>query len=111
MVGKPMLFKDIESMRTRLTIPAFDRVRVLLSAEDRKLRVDLECVACEELLEWVSSKSWWVCPECNQETTDTEVEKLLRSCYEGLGEILGRTETETDEGQGIGQWVRTLMKT
>jgi len=110
MPGKPMLFKDIDKMRAHLDISALDRVRVLMSAEDRKLRVDMECVACEELLEWAPEKGWWVCPSCQHETTESEAVELLRACRDGLQSVLGE-ETPTDDGKGIGRWIRELVRT
>lgn len=110
MPGKPVLFRDLERLRPHLKVPAFDRVRVIIGASERNLRLDLECVACEDLLDWDPSKGWWVCPGCQQETTDLEGAELLRACYAGLGEVLGETDESEpkDEGKGIGRWVRTL---
>lgn len=115
MAGKPMLLKDLERLRPHLNVPAFDRVRVIIGADDNNLRLDLECIACEDLLEWDASKGWWVCPGCQQETTDREGADLLRACYTGLGEVLGETrdgETDdsesVDEGKGIGRWVQKV---
>lgn len=112
MTGKPMLLKDLERMRPHLHVSAFDRVRVIIGGGDHNLQLDLECVACEDLLEWDASKGWWVCPGCQQETTDREGADLLRACYRGLGEVLGETETDDgeteDKGKGIGRWVRRL---
>jgi len=112
MTGKPMLLRDLERLRPHLHVPAFDRVRVLIAGDSGNLRLDLECIACEDLLEWDASKGWWVCPGCQQETTDREGAALLRACYKGLGEVLGETtddgETE-DEGKGIGRWVQKFM--
>lgn len=110
MTGKPMLLRDLERLRPNLRVPALDRVRVILGADESNLRVDLECIACEELLEWDSSKGWWVCPGCQQETTDLEGADLLRACQTGLGEVLGETGGEVkDEGRGIGRWLRKAM--
>jgi len=113
MAGKPMLLKDLERMRPHLLVPAFDRVRVILGADDSNLCLDLECIACEDLLVWSATKGWWVCPGCHEETTDREGAELLRACYKGLGEVLGETddsEIETkDEGKGVGRWVQKFM--
>lgn len=116
MPGKPMLMRDLDRLRPNMTIEPFGRVRVIMGASERKLQFDLECIACEELLEWAPSKGWWVCPECGQETTDKEGADLLRACYEGLREVVGETADEadhacspTDEGKGVGRWVRALM--
>ena len=116
MPGKPMLFKDLERLRPNLHIEPFERVRVIIGAGDRKLSFDLECIACEELLEWDASKGWWLCPGCGQETTDKEGVDLLRACYDGLREVVGATGTEAlerpkDEGKGLGRWVRMMMGT
>lgn len=114
-----MLVRDIERLRKALDIPAFERVRVLIGATDNKLGLELECIACEELLEWSTAKGWWVCPACQQETTDDEGAELLRACYRGLGEVLGEAGAETgnepDEGKstdvrkGLGRWLGRLM--
>jgi len=113
MSGKPVLYRHLEKIRQHLVVPAFDRVRVILSGSDQNLRLDLECIVCDELLEWDSSKGWWICSGCGQETTDSEGAELLRACYRGLGEVLGETDDgeETDEGKGVGRWVRKLMGT
>lgn len=108
-----MLVRDIERMRASLDIPAFERVRVLIGASDGKLGLELECIACEELLEWDVAKGWWVCPVCQHETTDKEGGDLLRACYKGLGEVLGETddgEKDEDEGGGVGRWLRRLTR-
>ena len=117
MSGKPMLLRDLERMRPHLMVSAFDRVSVIIGASDNNLRLDLECIACEDLLEWDSAKGWWVCPGCQQETTDREGADLLRACYKGLGEVLGETDDgktddgkTTDEGKGIGRWVRKAIR-
>lgn len=111
MTGKPLLLRDLERMRPHLQVSAFDRVRVLLGADEGNLRVDLECIACEELLEWDAHKGWWVCPGCQQETTDREGSDLLRACHSGLGGVLGETDggETTDEGRGVGRWIRKAM--
>jgi len=116
MPGKPMLLKDLERLRPSLTIEPFERVRVIIGASDRKLNFDLECITCEELLDWDSSKGWWVCPGCGQETTDKEGADLLLACYMGLREVVGDTdeggsEKPKDEGKGIGRWVRKMVGT
>ena len=108
MTGKPMLFRDFDRLRPHLDISALDRVRVLMSAEDRKLRVDFECVACEDLLEWAPVEGWWVCPSCEQETTEDEAVKLIRACHEGLKDVLG-TE-DSDDGKGLRRWLRERVR-
>lgn len=116
MTGKPMLLKDLELMRPYLKVAAFDRVRVIIGAGENKLSLDLECIACEDLLDWDSAKGWWVCPGCGQETTDKEGADLLRACYDGLGEVLGTSGEDEpdhvcepkDDGKGIGRWVRKV---
>jgi len=115
MSGKPMLLLDIERMRNSLTIEPFERARVIVGASDRKLSFDLECIACEELLEWASAKGWWICPECGQEVTDKEAADLLRACYEGFKEVVGdedagESSEGKDEGKGVGRWVRRVME-
>ncbi len=110
-----MLVRDIERMRDSLNIQAFERVRVLIGAAEGKLGLELECIACEELLEWSVAKGWWICPVCQQETTDREGGELIRACYEGLGEVLGETddgetdEVQKDDGKGVRRWLRRLM--
>lgn len=117
----PLLVQDVEKMRDKLSIPAFDRVRVILDGGADKLRIDLECTACEDLLEWDPAKGWWVCPVCRQETTEAEMGDLLHACHAVLGDVLGCSEADepkgsdvgetqgSDEGKGIGRWVRRLM--
>lgn len=115
MTGKPMLMRDLDRLRPNLVLTPFDRIRVIIGTSERKLQFDLECIACEELLEWDSSKGWWICPGCGQETTDTEGADLLRACYEGLREVVGEAGPEgsqskdKDEGRGVGRWVRAMM--
>lgn len=110
-----MLFQDFERMRDGLTISTAGRVRVILEGEAGKLRIDLECVACEDLLEWDPAHEWWSCPSCQQETTETEMGDLLTACYDGLRQVLGLTDesgpAEVGKGRGIGRWVRVMAET
>lgn len=112
MSGRYISFKDIERVRSNINLPAFDRIRVVIGVSDRKLRVDLECVSCVELLRYVSK--WWVCPSCNQEVTDQECADLVHFCYERFKEVFDTYKipddgTSKDDRRGILRWVRELM--
>lgn len=111
--GIPVLVQDIDRLRGSLNISAFGRARVIIEGDDSNLRMDLECVACEELLVWNPELSWWLCPVCQQETTGQEGIDLLRACYRGLGEVLGEgedTDAAPEEGGGdrVGRWLKRL---
>jgi hypothetical protein len=100
-----LLVKDVERMRDNLEIPALHRVRVLLEAGDQKLAINMECIACEELLEWSASKHWWICTCCGQETTEREAGDLFAACAEALQRVLGGVEDEDEdksEGGDVG---------
>ena len=96
--------KHFESIRSDLNIDASDRVRLALSLGDEGLSIELECVVCGDLLEWVASKQLWSCPECHQDTTDQEAAAFVRACYGALETVL----SVSDEGK-VRRWLRERM--
>jgi|WetSurMetagenome_2_1015567.scaffolds.fasta_scaffold08587_2 hypothetical protein len=98
--------RDLERMRDQLSISAIGRVRLLAEVEEGKLSVRMECISCEELLEWDSKRGWWKCPGCQQETTEQEAGDLISECHRALGIVLG--ERTKDDGEGVGRWVDRL---
>lgn len=113
MTGKPVLFSDLERLRSGMVLAPFERVRVIIGAGENRFSFDLECVTCGDLLEWAPAKGWWVCPECGEETTDKEGAELLHACYEGLREIVGSASEKgsskpQDVTRGIGRWLQTV---
>jgi hypothetical protein len=98
--------RDLDRVREHLTLSALGRVRLFIDALDGKLSVQMECISCEELLEWDSKKGWWACPSCHQETTEQEVGDLFGECHKALGIVIG--ERTTDVGEGAGRWVDRL---
>jgi peptide subunit release factor 1 (eRF1) len=98
--------RDLERLRENLTISALGRVRLIVESEEGKLSIQMECISCEELLEWDSKKRWWACPACRQETTEQEAGDLFSECHRALGIVMdGRT---TDDGKGAGRWADRL---
>ena len=123
MTGKPLYVRDLEKMRGCLKVSALNRVRLIVEAAtpevvevdeepgDGILSIRMECMACEELLEWSASRAWWICPACQQETTEKEATDLFRVCFEAFRKVLGvedDDETREDESRGIGRWVKRL---
>lgn len=104
MPGKPMLMRHIDSIRESLDLDASDRAKLVLTLGERGLSLDLGCLACGDLLEWVASKQQWQCPECDQETTDQEAAAFVKACYEALGAVLN----VADEGK-VRRWLRERM--
>lgn len=116
--GKPVFLLDLVKMRGALEVDARGSLRVLLDpTPSGKLHIALECCACEEMVEWDTQETWWFCPECEQEFTDTEVERLLVACAKAF--VAGTQsederpeagdeppkQPEMDDGrEGDGQW-------
>lgn len=98
---KSMWMRHLESIRSNLNIDASDRVQLTLSLGDKGLSIELECLVCGDLLEWVASKQLWSCPECHQDTTDQEAAVFVRACYDALETVL----SVSDEGK-VRRWLR-----
>lgn len=112
--GEPLYLLDILKMRRDLQVDARGSLRVILDpTPSGKLHIALECCACEEMLEWDHHETWWLCPGCGQEFTDSEVERLLVACAKAF---VAGTQAEdeqppkkTDEGTEEGRWGGRLM--
>lgn len=118
--GKPVFLLDLLKMRGDLAVDARGSLRVILDpTPSGKLHIALECCACEEMLEWDHHATWWFCPSCEQEFTDTEVEGLLVACAKAF--VAGTRDdqptdegpdnepAETDEGREDGRWGGRIM--
>ena len=112
--------QDLDRMRSSLNISPFGRIAVIMGVEDGKLTVNLECIACEGMLEWDRGRAGWSCPHCLQDLTEAEAGDLFTACHEVLGRIIGWTDegapqddvVPQDEGTGQGRWrdrMRALM--
>lgn len=103
-----MFLRDLSRMRRKLSITAVDRVRVVLGCSEAGVVSGLECVLCEELLEWKPADKWWVCPGCSQEVTNSEGLELFRVCRDYLDEVVRGGPEDKDEGKGLGRWWRAI---
>jgi len=101
MSDKSILMRYLDDIRERLDLDASDRASLLLRLGAEGLVIELQCLVCGDLLEWVASKQQWQCPECNQETTDQEAAAFVKACYEALGAVLN----VADEGK-VRRWLR-----
>jgi hypothetical protein len=110
--GEPLYLLDLMRMREGLNVDARGSLRVILDpAPSGNLGIALECCACEELVEWDSANGWWMCPGCEREFTDREVEDLLAACRKAF-EVGTKQEQEPaavepvkDERTGMGRWL------
>jgi hypothetical protein len=113
-------FEDVDQLRGELRVSALDRVRLVISVPERETHLDMECVACELLLQWDDARDWWVCPVCQQELTTEEALEMIREAHAAMEKVLGKTDErpepaadEKPKRQGIGRWaagkVRGLM--
>ena len=105
-MGKPVFFRDLTRLRRKLSIAATDRVRVVMGYTSAGVVSGLECVLCEELLEWRPDEKWWVCSGCSQEVTRSEGLELFRACRDYLDEVVREDAGDEDDGKGSGRWLR-----
>ncbi len=110
--GTPVYLLDLVKMRGALEVDARGSLRVILDpTPSGKLHIALECCACEEMLEWDHHAAWWLCPGCEQEFTDSEVEKLLVACAKAFAAGTSDEDEQPvmDEGTEDGRWGGRLM--
>lgn len=124
MKGRPLYLMDLDRMRSGLRIPATDRIRLFMELCEGKLSIYMECIVCEELVEWLGPKGMWICPSCQNETTEVEARDLLATFMDAMGQAIGNEDGGTAEvaesdpapvdGERRGRWrdlVRKLMGT
>lgn len=104
-------------MRGALRISATDRVRLFMELSEGKLSIYMECIVCEELVQWQPPKGMWICPSCLNETTEVETRDLLAVFMEAIGQALGSEDEDDGSGEGEdvgekrrGRWVDLLRK-
>jgi hypothetical protein len=88
----------LNSIRGKLHIPAFGRLRLLMEGRtDGDFLVRMECVACEAFVRWNGEIEFWECEACGEAYTDEEIQELLMGFYKWLGSIVGEGYRDTNE--------------
>ena len=87
------------------------RVCVIFTSGDPRddPKVEIECVACAELVEWQVEQDIWVCRGCQRPLIPPQVIMLLSRSRRRLGKALNRARlVDSDVRGGIGRWLGRL---
>jgi DNA-binding transcriptional MerR regulator len=99
--------REMDALRSRLRIDQAARLRLIISQGGAAL--GLECSECEELLEWVPEKTWWVCG-CGLETTPTEAREVMEQARDALDQQIESLGGRTVRQKGFWEWLRDKFR-
>ena len=91
---------DLVRLRNKLLLDQRETFRLVLSPG-----MEVECIACDAVVEWVQSDMHWKCPECTQELTEPELRVLAKSAHK----VLANFVEHHDKRQGRGFLWRFLF--
>lgn len=103
-----MSAQDMDRMRSNIRVDQSERLRLIIGRAGATL--GMECSECEDLLEWVPDKKWWIC-DCGLETTPLEARVLMEQARAALDtQVVDLGGRRLGEKEGFWTWLKEKLR-